>query len=488
MEKERIQRVTIFEILEQEGYTAVDVSFYSQIDKWHEWWRGDVKSFHYYSIFNGKKKIKQTRKTLNMPQQACADWADLLLNEKVKISCKEEEAEKYIIGVLDDNDFWVRGNECIENAFWSGLAAIIPYPDKLQVQENNGKIVRADRVKLSYLCGKEIIPLTVDNQQCTECAFLTDHPRGDKLYSLLRMFVKAAEGKYICRNRLFRNEKGSMHEINLGSVKGFEGLASEWNTDSAEIPWVFIKPNKVNAISPNSPFGMAVFADAISVCEGIDIIYDAYVNEFILGKTRVAVSAQAVIKNEFNEKTGKLNAFESSAFDANDLVFYQLPGDPNEPFIKEMQPEIRAQQMQIGINDNLNLYSIKCGFGEKHYRFDGSNTAATATEVISQNSKMFRTLKKHEIVLDAALKHLCRLILGMGKRYQQKNLDANTEVIIDFDDSIIEDTQSMLNDMRMDVAAGILKPEYYLSKKYGVTEEEATKMMPSFEDEDVTGA
>lgn len=478
--------MTIFEILETEGYSAADPNFYQKIDEWHAWWRGDVKKFHHYSVFNGKKKISQTRKTLNMPQQACADWADLLLNEKVKISCKEESTEKYIIQVMDDNNFWVRGNECIENAFWSGLAAIVPYPDKLIVRERDGKILKADYIKFSYLCGKEIVPLTVDNQQCIECAFLTDHPRGDKVYSLLRMFTKGQDGKYVCKNRLFKNEKGSMYETSLTSVKGFEEIAAEWNTDSAEIPWVFIKPNKANSVSPNSPFGVAVFADAISVCEGIDVIYDAYVNEFVLGKTRIAVSIQTAMQSTLNVRTDKLEVSEPPTFDSNDLVFYQLPGDPSEPFIKEMQPEIRAQQMQIGINDNLNLYSIKCGFGEKHYRFDGSNTAATATEVISQNSKMFRTLKKHEIILDAALKHLCRLILDMGRRYQGQNVNPDTEILIDFDDSIIEDTQSINNDMRMDVAAGILKPEYYLSKKYGVTEEEARKMIPSFEEEEET--
>lgn len=479
--------MNILETLAAEGYTAADPNFYSKIDEWHAWWVGDVKNFHYYTIFNGRKKIQQKRKTLNMPQQACADWADLLLNEKVKISCEEQPAQDFIIDVLDKNNFWVRGNECVENAFWSGLAAIVPYPDGVQVQERSGEITAAEKIRFSYMCGREIIPLTVNNNLCTECAFLTDHTKGEKVYSFLRMFIKGKDGKYVCKNRLFENQNGSVSEINsMRSVKGFENIPYEWNTDSTEIPWVFIRPNKVNSVSPNSPFGMAVFSEAISICEGIDIVYDAYVNEFILGKTRVAVSAQAAIKAEFNKNTNKMERTEEIAFDANDLVFYQLPGDPEEPFIKEIQPQIRAQQMQIGINDILNLYSIKCGFGEKHYRFDGSNAAATATEVISQNSKMFRTLKKHEIVLDAALKHLCKLILLMGRDYLKKALNPDAEILIDFDDSIIEDRQATLNDMRMDVASGILKPEYYLSKKYGVTKEEAKSMMPDFDGEEET--
>ena len=58
-----------------------------------------------------------------------------------------------------------------------------------------------------------------------------------------------------------------------------------------------------------------------------------------------------------------------------------------------------------------------------------------------------------------------------------------TPVTVDFDDSIIEDKQQILNDMRLDVSGGILKPEIYLSKKYNVSEEEARQMMPEPEPE-----
>ena len=36
--------------------------------------------------------------------------------------------------------------------------------------------------------------------------------------------------------------------------------------------------------------------------------------------------------------------------------------------------------------------------------------------------------------------------------------------------------------MLTDVSANILRPEIYLAKKYGVTEEEALKMMPQLEE------
>lgn len=44
-----------------------------------------------------------------------------------------------------------------------------------------------------------------------------------------------------------------------------------------------------------------------------------------------------------------------------------------------------------------------CGMGEDQYQFQSSGGVKTAREVISENSKLFRTLKKHEIVLKLAL-------------------------------------------------------------------------------------
>ena len=61
-------------------------------------------------------------------------------------------------------------------------------------------------------------------------------------------------------------------------------------------------------------------------------------------------------------------------------------------------------------------------------------------------------------------------------------IDIDKDVSFDWDDSLVLDKDSELESMRNDVAAGILRPEIYLAKKYGVSEEEALKMMPDIED------
>ena len=95
---------------------------------------------------------------------------------------------------------------------------------------------------------------------------------------------------------------------------------------------------------------------------------------------------------------------------------------------------------------------------------------------------MFRTIKKHEILLEQAITELCRILLRLGNRYMDAGLDEEVEISIDFDDSIIEDTASINQDMRLDVSAGIIKPELYIMRKYKVSEDEAKEMMPKMQD------
>ena len=457
--------IDIYKWLRQQGYQAND-TMSDYVWLWRSWYVGKVKNFHNYQVYNGENLVECHRLSLCMAKQVCQDWADLLLNEKVKINHPDKQTQDFIISVLDDNNFWVRGNQAIEDAFWSGLVACIPFPDGIKTTDN-GRIESADRLKMTFYVGNQIIPLSVDNGECTECAFTYESQVNNTTYVILRLCVLEA-GKYVVYNRVFDKNTGNEVE-DFSDIPGLQHLVPVWITDSALRPFLFIKPNNKNSIDGSSPFGMAIFSGAIDILKGLDTVYDAYINEYMTGKTRIIASAETV-----NFKNGK------PVFDPDDTIFYRLPSSPkNDAKLDFIQPDIRP--MTAGIEDNLNLLSMRCGFGERHYHFAGGSVT-TATQVISENSHMFRTLKKHEIILDAFFKDLCRLLIHYGKRYLNVAL-TDELVTVDFDDSIIEDKQSVYNDMRLDVSAGLLKPELYIMKKYNVSQEEARGMIPNVQPE-----
>ena len=107
---------------------------------------------------------------------------------------------------------------------------------------------------------------------------------------------------------------------------------------------------------------------------------------------------------------------------------------------------------------------------------------ATATQVISENSTMFRTIKKHEVILESALVELCRVLLRLGNKALGAGLDENVEISIDFDDSIIEDKQSeFARDLQM-LNAGIMNAWEFRAKYMNEDEATAKAALPKTQD------
>ncbi|MFR1478785.1 MAG: hypothetical protein ACLSB9_25340, partial [Hydrogeniiclostridium mannosilyticum] len=185
------------------------------------------------------------------------------------------------------------------------------------------------------------------------------------------------------------------------------------------------------------------------------------VNEFVLGKKRVMVkpSAQKYLDGE-------------PVFDPDDLAYYMLPEDiEGGDIIQPIDMNLRTAEHTQGVQTQLNLLSSKCGFGETYYRFDSGNIT-TATQVISENSTMFRTIKKHEIILEQAITELCHIILRPGNAAMNAGLRRRR---------IIEDKTTERNNDGQDLAAGIMNDWEYRMKWYNEDEATAKKMLPNME-------
>ena len=235
-------------------------------------------------------------------------------------------------------------------------------------------------------------------------------------------------------------------------------LAKEVKTGWTKPQFVIDRLNITNNAEENNPMGLAIFANSIDVLKKIDIEYDSYCNEFELGRKRIFVKPELLT-----------NVDGSPAFDPDDSVFYSMPEDDanNEGLIKEIDMSLRTEEHSKAINDDLNYLSFKCGFGTDRYQF-GRTGVKTATEVISENSDMYRTIKKHEILLEDALKQLIHIIIHLGTVLNNP-LEPESEITIDFDDSIIEDKETERNRDRQDVSMGVMSHAEYRAKWYGET-------------------
>lgn len=428
------------------------------IANWKEWYTGDVKSFHNYTLYNGKKQIAMKRLTLNMAKRVCEDWANLLLNEKTDITIGDNHSQEVVHKALEDCKFWQKGNEGIEKSFALGIGAFVVVVDNIGTNENGELVdVSKSKVKVKFVNGTKIIPITFEDEEITECAFI--NVNSGKTY--ISIHLKNEQGNYEIHNIECKGEGDNLAYID-------EENHTIFDTQSPLQWFAIIKPNIANNVDINSPLGVSIFANAIDNLKEIDLVFDSYANEFILGKKRIFVNAKdwAV-----NSKTGE----EYDVFDSNDVVIYVLPeSDDGKQIITDSTQTLRVSEHITALQNQLNLFGYKCGLGTEHYKFDGSGVA-TATQIISVNSEMFRNIKKQEILIEDALITLVRTMLYAINTFTSDTVNTNAEITIKFDDSIIEDEATERTQDLVDVNAGIMSKVEYRMKWYNEDEKTASQ-------------
>lgn len=456
--------MTITKKLKELGYSTVSDDFYSKVEEWKSWYVGQVKKFTYYKVRAGEETVTCKRYSLGMAKKVSEDWANLLMNEKVKITLEGEKEQEFVNGVFTDNNFYAKANEMQELKSALGTVAYIP---RVVGQTETGP---AEEIRLDYVTVEHIRPISWRNGIVEECAFCSVSTVGDKDYMYFQIHVKDDDGYYIIKNHLCLLRDDQLFDVNMSEVEGFQNIPSIVYTGSKERQFVIDRLNIANNIDVFNPLGISVYANSIDQLKGVDVAYDSYVNEFVLGKKRIMVKPAA---------TKFLNG--EPVFDTDEMVFYVLPEDISDgDVIEPIDMTLRTQEHNTGIQDQLNMLSSKCGFGENHYRFD-RGSVATATQIISENSTLFRTLKRHETILEGALIELCRIILRLGNRAMNLGLNENVEISIDFDDSIIEDKEADFNrDARL-LQMGILNDWEFRMKWLNEDEATAKAALPQME-------
>ena len=116
--------------------------------------------------------------------------------------------------------------------------------------------------------------------------------------------------------------------------------------------------------------------------------------------------------------------------------------------------DLRVQPHIEGINGELGILCSQVGFDPGTLSFDTSRGLKTATEVISENSKTFGTVKAHENGFRDTLVEMVHAILDLSVHYGltwkgqsiESLISGGYDVSVKFDDSIIQDRQQDINE------------------------------------------
>lgn len=416
------------------------------IETYWSWYRGFVEKFHNYRIYNGENFIYLTKKSLQMAKKVCETWADLLMNEKCDIKMNDEGKTDLDV-IFKQTKFWTKANTLMEWSFALGYGALV------------GEITDKKKLKIVMLNAKHILPLRIENEEIIDCAF--HKSKGKK--TLLTVWQRDDNTNfYKVTSKQYMTDTGD-------EVPETEVILQ---TSITKPMFMIIKPNIVSNMEEHEDnFGVSVFSNAIDTLKALDTKYDNFDFEFIGGRKKVYVSddAMKVVKSQ----AGSSQTVQ--AFDPLDSVYYRLSeSDDGKPIVEEKSGELRSTQFIEAINTELSLLSHKVGLGYGYFKFD-SKGMVTATQVISENGDLFRTLKKHEILIRDQMISFVQAMIEYSNAYcdlKVKNYKPD-EIDVLFDDSIIEDTEAMQKEDLIAITTGMMTHVDFAKRWYAMNEKDA---------------
>ena len=419
----------------------------SRIDTWRKVYRGTPEWLDYwYPTLKGKMQ-KRVRKTMKPAKILCSEIAGLIWAERPKLTT-DERVQK----VLDDCLFF--DNAQRESELMLALGATIP-----KAYRKDGKIgidwVQADR----------FIPVTWDDSVITEADIIDRRVINKKQYVRIERHRKNGEG-YTITSDCFE-EVGSLL---VPAPLAVFGLEDAEQTSPVKL-FHYIGNPEANNLDTDSPLSISCFANALDTIESLDIAFDALQSEIVLGKKRIIVPAGAV-RYVMNAETGKAERY----FDPSDEVFQAFSTDDKDNLkITDNTVEMRIEEIRRAIQTLLDILAIQTGLNPGSISFDGAGMK-TATEVISENSKTFKTKKGYENAIGTGIIGLCKTIRGLLEI-------GDGDDSIEWDDSVIEDRASKTNYVHGRLTGGTVSRWRAIMILDGVDEAEAKKRAAEIEQE-----
>ena len=303
---------------------------------------------------------------------------------------------------------------------------------------------------------------------------------------------------YYISNEVFRSE---YKKTNPGMAESQDILGFRYPLDevypflNANTPmqglttslFAYYRTAVANNIDDNSPLGVSIYANALSTLKALDICYDSFIREFRLGKKRIIVPSQC-IRTVLDPVTGEARRF----FDANDEAYEALFTDgPDTLKVQDNSVELRIDEHERAINAFLSILCLQVGFSAGTFTFDRATGLKTATEVISENSKTYKTIKSHQLQIKMAIAKIIDAIIQIASLYGLKwkgyNIGAlaqqGWETKVVFDDSILQDRQTNINEGILLTTNGLMSKKRFLVEKLGYTEAEALQELQEIKNE-----
>lgn len=339
--------------------------------------------------------------------------------------------------------------------------------------------ISGDTIAVDYVQADKFYPVQFNSRkQITAAIFIEQKADGNKTYTRLEYHELKKEGYYI-KNLAYvaTNIQGNTLNNNLGDpipltkVEEWAELEPEVLIKDVKKPlFAYFKVPFANNTDNTSPLGVSIYARAIDILKEADKQWSRILWEY--EGSELAIDADTTLfKRDHNGNSilprGKERLFRTMDMDMEGTKSYNI-----------FSPEIRDSSHFNGLNNILKKIEFNCGLAYGTIS-DPQEVDKTATEVISTKQRMYHNVKDIQKSLENSLVDLSYAMNVWAKIGRFAN--SNYDISFKWDDSIVVDKETELASMQADVVAGLIRPELYIMKKYGVTKEEALEMMPKID-------
>lgn len=484
------------DVFEIEGVPAFRQFYNFQIFPAKYIYRGLYNAWHLVEAPTiGNPKATRTLFRMDTAKAICAELAGLVWSEQaeVSVSCTGNETEEdplghWVAGILKDNAFYTKMQSFIEQGAALGGGALKAYV-KVKRDANGNPIKGTEKIVIDYCMADQFVPTAWDNAKVTEGFFVSRKAKDGYYYTRLEWHSWDGD-TYVIRNELFRSEEykndvGQDSQDILGIRYPLQAIYPELEPEVKinglnKSLFEYWRTPIANNVDDNSPLGISIYGNSFDTLHGIDVVYDSLIREIRLGKKRIIVPSSAV-KMTIDPQTG----VERRYFDANDEAFEALAyDDPEKLKIQDNSSGLRIEEHTQALNALLTTLCMQVGFSSNTFSFDAKNGLKTATEVISENSKTYKTIKNFQDQLKPAIKGLIDNIISLGALYDMdyegqpiSRLAQNGyETSVTMEDAVLEDSGTKMAKGIQLMNNGVLSKKTFLTAArwgIGMTDEEA---------------
>lgn len=410
-----------------------DDGMFSRMEQWGNIY-GGIPEWGVTRARTVSKKFRRPLNLLNMGKLMCDEFAHrVFAAEQVDITTGNDTYDEWLADLLNREGFWKCMPQFLSKAFAVGGGCIKEY-------------IGDGRVRLNYIGGDYFYPVQWDNKDITGGIFGTNITKGKVYYTYLERH-HYDNGTACAERKLFRSSAQGV----LGTEVDPGELFELDEPPQTSVPcFQYFRPDISNNLTDLMPLGISCFANCTDTLKALDIAFDSFSREFILGKKRIIVPSSC-IRTVVDPEDGKTVRY----FDSDDEVYQALKCDDDRDLkIQDNTTALRVEEHVSAINSLLDILCMQAGLSSGTFSFDSQQGMKTATEVISQESKTAMTVKCHKNALAEAIEGMCRAAFELAVQTGELR-PAEYELAVGFKDSIIIDDNQMIENNISLVAAGL---------------------------------